>query len=471
MPHNDRKPHLAWVLALTSTAFFMICLDATVVANALPRIEESLHVGFASLQWTVNAYNIAIAAGIICGAALGDRYGRRRLYVVGLAIFTLSSVVCALASTGAVLIAARTAQGLGGALLLPLSLTILTEAVPVEKRAAMLGIYGGIAGLAVAAGPIIGGAITEGVSWHWIFWINVPVGVATIVLASALLPESRGRAVPLDLAGVALISVSLVSIVWGLVRANDLGWGSAEIVSTLALGVVAAIAFVVWEARTAHPMVSLQLLRIPAFSAGNGVAFCQMASISAGAFLTTQYFQFALGYSPLQAGLRLLPFYGTPMVIAPLAGKATARFGLRPLIVAGMALLGAGFAYVAFAASVHPSYPAIVTALFVAGVGVSLTIPTVPAAVLGAVDPEETGTASGTNNMLQRFGAVFGIAVATAVFSAHGHIGTASSFTDGFRPGVAVPAILAFFGALAGLAVSHGEQQATELEVVERLAA
>jgi EmrB/QacA subfamily drug resistance transporter len=442
------------VLVLTSAAFFMTCLDTLVVATALPRIQESLHVGFASLQWTVNSYNIAIAAGIICAAALGDRYGRRRFFVLGLTLFTVASAACAVAPTAAFLIGARTAQGLGGAIILPLSLTILTEAFPTERRATVFGIYGGLAGLAVALGPIVGGAVTEGLDWHWIFWINVPIGIAAGLLSLRLLPETFGPRTPLDLGGVALITVALVGIVWSLVRGNDAGWASAETVSTFVVGVAALAAFVVWEARVEHPMLSLQLLRIPAFAAGNAAAFFAMASISAGAFLTTQYFQFGLGYSPLQTGLRLLPFFGTPMVVAPLAGKFSGRLGLRRVIVVGLTLLGLGFLCVAFAASLHPNYLVLVVALFIAGVGVSMTIPTVPAAVFGAVDPAEMGKASGTNNMLQRFGAVFGVALASAVFSASGRIGTPTTFTDGFRPALMVAAVLALLGALAGVAIS-----------------
>lgn len=461
---------LGWVLALTSAAFFMSCLDTLVVATALPRIQESLHVSFANLQWTVNAYNIAVAAGIICAAALGDRFGRRRLFCLGLGLFTLASAACALAPSAAVLIGARTVQGLGGAVILPLSLTILTEAFPAERRATVFGIYGGLAGLAVALGPIVGGAITQGIGWHWIFWINIPIGVATVLLSARLLPETFGPRTPLDLGGVGLCTIAMVGITWGLVRANDVGWGSAETLATLGGGAAALAAFLAWERRVAHPMLSLRLLRVPAFAAGNAAAFFSMASISAGAFLTSQYFQFALGYSPLQSGLRLLPFFGTPMIVAPLAGRFSGRVGLRPVIVAGLAMLGGGFIWVALAASLHPSYPVLVFGLSIAGVGVSMTIPTVPAAVFGAVDPSEMGSASGTNQMLGRFGAVFGVALTTSVFSAYGTLGSPAGFTDGFRPGVAVAAALALAGALAGLAVAARPAKG-EAEPITRLAA
>jgi EmrB/QacA subfamily drug resistance transporter len=458
-----KEPRLGWVLALCSTAFFMTCLDTLVVATALPRIQESLHVGFANLQWTVNAYNIAVAAGVVCAAALGDRFGRRRLFCLGLALFTLASAACALAPSAAVLIGARTIQGLGGAIILPLSLTILTEAFPAERRATVFGIYGGLAGLAVALGPIVGGAITEGVDWHWIFWINIPIGVAATLLSARLLPETHGPRKPLDLGGVGLCTIAMVGLTWGLVRANDVGWGSAEILATLGLGAVAFAAFLVWESRAAQPMLSLKLLRIPAFAAGNAAAFFSMAAISAGAFLTSQYFQFALGYTPLQAGLRLLPFFGTPMVVAPIAGRFSSRIGLRPVIVAGMAMLAGGFVWVALAASLHPSYLMLATALCIAGVGVSMTIPTVPAAVFGSVDPADMGSASGTNSMLQRFGAVLGVALASSVFGAYGAIGSPAAFTDGFRPGVAVAAGLALLGAVAGFAVATRRAEDSEL--------
>ncbi len=453
---TTKAPRLGWVLALTSAAFFMSCLDTLVVATALPRIQESLHVSFASLQWTVNAYNIAIAAGIICAAALGDRYGRRRLFCLGLGLvlFTLASAACALAPSAAILIGARTVQGLGGAVILPLSLTILTEAFPAERRAAVFGIYGGLAGLAVALGPIVGGAITQGIDWHWIFWLNIPIGAAAVLLSARLLPETFGPRTPIDLGGVGLCTVAMVGVTWALVRANDVGWGSAQILSTLGVGAAALGAFLVWESRTPHPMLSLRLLRIPAFAAGNAAALFSMASVSSGAFLVSQYFQFALGYSPLQSGLHLLPFFGTPMVIAPLAGRFSSRLGLRPVIVAGLAMLAGGFVWVALAASLHPSYATLALALLVAGVGVSMTIPTVPAAVFGAVEPSQMGAASGTNSMLQRFGAVLGVALSSAVFSAYGAIGSPTSFTDGFRPGVAVAAALALLGALAGFAVA-----------------
>jgi EmrB/QacA subfamily drug resistance transporter len=424
----------------------MCALDALVVTIALPRIEDDLQVGVASLQWTVNAYNIALAAGIIGAATLGDRFGRRRVFVLGLLAFAAASAACALAPNAGLLIAARTIQGLGAAVLMPLSMTILTGAFPIEQRARVLGIYGGLAGLAVAGGPLIGGAITEGLDWHWIFWCNVPIGVVAGVLSLRFLPESFGPRVKVDVGGIALITVAVIGLVWGLTRGNDVGWTSAETLASLGAGVIGLTAFVVWEARAPAPMLPLRFWRVRAFAAGNATAFLAMGSVSAGAFFAPQYFELALGYGPLETGLRLLPFFLTPTLIAPFAGAFSQRVGLRPVIAAGLALECAGFAGVALAGA---SYAELVLALFVAGVGISMTLPTIPTAILGAVDAEETGMASGVTNMTQRLGAVFGIAVGVAVFSARGGLDGAAAVTDGFRPAMLVAAAgFALVGAL-----------------------
>ena len=445
---------LRWVLALTSLAYFIVVLDSLVVVTALPRMQQDLHAGLATLQWTVNAYGIAFAAGIITAAALGDRFGRRRVFITGLAVFTLGSAACAVAPGATALIAARAVQGLGGAAVLPLSLTILTTAFPAQRRGAIVGIYGGLAGLAVAVGPLVGGAVTEGLDWHWIFWINVPLGVAGTLLSLRLLPESFGASARLDLPGVALVTAGVVGVVWGLARTTQAGWGSAEVITALAGGVALLVAFFGWEARAAEPMLPLRLLRIRVFAAGNATGFLMTGSTFSAAFLITQYFQFALGYSPLATGLRLLPWFGTPMLIAPAAGALSDRIGRRPVIATGLLLQAAGFAWVAATASTSGGTLGLVLALLVAGVGVSMALPTVPVAVLSAVQPAEMGKASGISTMMQRFGAVFAIAVVTSVFGAFGGLGSAAEVTSGLRPGVAVAAGLSLLGALTALAIT-----------------
>ena len=454
---NVRTPsttRLRWVLGLTSTAYFMVVLDSLVVITALPRMQGDLHASLASLQWTVNSYGIAFATGIITAAALGDRFGRRRVFNLGLALFTLSSAACALAPGIDELVIARTVQGLGAAVVMPLSLTILTTAFPPERRGRIVGIYGGLAGLAVAAGPIIGGVVAERLGWHWIFWLNVPVGIAALALGSRLLPESHGAPERLDLVGVGLVSGGVVSLVWALVRANDVGWSSPEILGTLLAGGALLLAFVGWEQRAAEPMVPMRLFRNQAFTAGNVTTFLMSGATFAAAFLITQEFQFARGYSPIATGVRLLPFFGTPMVVSPLAGALSDRIGRRPIMLTGLALQAVGYTWVAACASLATSWVEIVVALLVAGIGISMALPTVPTAVLNAVAEHEMGKASGVNYMAQRFGAVFSIAIASAVFAAHGHLGNPAAVTAGFRPALWSCVIFAVLAALTSIAIT-----------------
>jgi EmrB/QacA subfamily drug resistance transporter len=464
---TDRTPanRLGWVVALTSAAYFMVVLDALVVITALPRMQHDLHVGLSSLQWTVNAYGIAFAAGIVTAAALGDRFGRRVVFIGGLGLFTIASAACALAPSTAELVAARTVQGLGAAAVLPLSLTILTTAFPAEKRGLIIGVYGGLAGLAVALGPIVGGAITEGLDWHWIFWVNVPIGLAVCLLGMRLLPESRGVPGRLDLGGVALVTVGVSAVVWALTRANDVGWSSMEIVAGLCAGGALVAAFLWWEHRAAQPLVPLVLFANREFAIGNLTTFFLHGATFAAAFFITQEFQLARGDSPLGTGLRLLPFFGTPMIVSPLAGAASDRIGRRPIMLAGLGLQAAGYAWVAARSSMGTSWMELVGALLVAGVGISMALPTVPTAVLSAVAPEEMGTASGVNYMAQRFGTVFALAIASAVFSAHGHLGSPVAVSAGFGPALWACVCFAVLAAVSGIAmrpshrevVAHGE--------------
>jgi EmrB/QacA subfamily drug resistance transporter len=445
---------LRWVLGLTSTAYFMVVLDSLVVITALPRMQRDLHAGLASLQWTVNSYGIAFAAGIICAAALGDRFGRRRVFTLGLALFTASSAACALAPDIGALVAARTVQGLGAAVVMPLSLTILTTAFPPQRRGLIVGIYGGLAGLAVAAGPIIGGVVAERLDWHWIFWLNVPIGLAALALGARLLPESHGAPERLDLVGVGLVSGGVVGLVWALVRANDVGWSSPEILATLLAGGALLAAFAGWERRAAEPMVPMRLVRNRAFAAGTVTTFLMSGATFGAAFLITQEFQFARGYSPISTGVRLLPFFGTPMVVSPPAGALCDRIGRRPVMLTGLALQAVGYTWAAARGSLATSWGEIVVALLIAGIGISMALPTVATAVLNAVTEAELGKASGVNYMAQRFGAVFAIAIASAVFAAHGHLGNPAAVTAGIRPALWSCVIFAVLAALAAIAIT-----------------
>jgi EmrB/QacA subfamily drug resistance transporter len=464
-PATNRR--LGWVLGLTSTAYFMVALDAVVVITALPRMQHDLQVSLASLQWTLNAYGIAFAAGIITAAALGDRVGRRRVFTIGLALFTVASVACALAPNASELIVARTVQGLGGAIVLPLSLTILTTAFPEEKRGMIVGAYGGLAGLAVAMGPIVGGAIAQSIDWHWIFWINVPIGVTALLLGIRLLPESYGAPERLDFVGVGLLTAGVVAVVWALSRANNVGWSSSEVVGTLVAGAVMLVAFVRWENAVREPMVPLRLFAVRDFAIGNLTTFLMTGAVFAAAFLITQEFQFARHFSPIGAGARLLPFFATPMLVSPLAGALSDRIGHRPIIVVGLSMLAAGLVWVAWRGSLHTSWIELVIALLIAGIGLSMALPTVPTAVLSAVAPHEMGKASGINYMAQRFGAVFAVAIGTAVFDTYGHLGSPETVTQGFKPALWACSVFAALGALAATAMSARPKPGAEVEAMK----
>jgi EmrB/QacA subfamily drug resistance transporter len=448
-------PSRGWALVLTSAAFFMVALDALVVITALPTIHHDLGGSVSTLEWTVNAYTLSFAAGIITAAAIGDRLGRRRVYVAGLLLFTAASAACALAPTAGTLIAARAVQGIGAAIVTPLSLTILTGAWPAQRRGAIVGIWGGIAGLAVAAGPLVGGAVVYGLNWHWIFWVNVPIGLAAAVGSLAKLSETRGPATRLDIPGVVLVTAGAGGILWGLVRGGEAGWGTGEVIAAFVAGAAALAGFAAWERRAPEPMLPWQLMRIRSFAAANATGFLQSAALFSAAFLAAQYFQMGLGFSPLGAGLRFLPWTATPAVVAPLAGRLTDRLGPRPLMVLGLVMQAAGFAWIAVLATATVSYAQLVLPFIIAGVGISMVVPATPTAALSAVPPVDIGKASGVNNTLQRFGGVFGVAVVTAVFTATGHLGAPEQVAAGFRPSLAVSAGLSVLGAATALAVTR----------------
>lgn len=439
---------------LTSVAYFMVTLDALVVVTALPAIHRDLGGGISTLQWTVSAYTMAFGAGIITAAAFGDRHGRRRVYVFGLGLFTLASAACALAPNAEVLIACRAIQGLGAAIVMPLGLTLLTSAFPPEKRGAVVGIWGGVAGLAVASGPLIGGALTQGLSWHWIFWVNVPIGALAFVGARVRLQESRGPKSRFDIPGLVLVTGGTAVLIWGLVQGGQSGWGSTENVVGLLVGAILIAGFIVQEARSAEPMIPLGLFRTTAFSAAVGTQFLMSAAIFSAAFLTSQFFQFGLGDSPFGTGLRFLPWTAAPLLIAPLAGALSDKVGARALVVPGLVMQGIGFAWIVSLAGSPSGYSSYVLPFLIAGVGISMALPCVIASGLNAVRPELLGKAAGTLNTMQQFGAVLGVAVVTAAFNSKGSLATAASVTSGYRPALAVSAGISILGAV--LAIGMG---------------
>jgi EmrB/QacA subfamily drug resistance transporter len=439
-PAPPPVPRPGWLVALTSAAFFMVALDALVVVTALPSIGRDLRTGMSTLEWTVNVYALTAAGGIITAAALGDRYGRRRVFVAGLGLFTVASAACALAPTAALLVAARAAQGLGAAAVVPLSLTILTAGFPPQRRGTVVGIWGGISGVAVAAGPLVGGAVTEGLDWHWIFWLNVPIGALVVALAVRRLPESHGPATRLDLPAVVLVGGGAGTLLWALARGTDAGWSSPGTVAGLGVAAVLLVGFVAWERRAADPMMPLRLFRSVRFSAAGATGFLMAAALFSAVFLASQYFQAVLGYSPLGTGLRFLPWTATPLVASPVAGVLCDRLGPRRVLAVGMVLQGAGLVWFGVVAGTGTGYAALVPAMVVAGTGVAMAVPTVSAAALGAVAPADAGKASGTSNTLQRLGSAFGVAVVTTVFTA-----------AGLRPALVLAGALSVAGALTAL--------------------
>ena len=447
------KTMTRWVVVLTAIGSLMAALDTLVVSTALNRIRLDLGASVGQLEWTVNAYNLSFAVLLITGAALGDRYGRRRLFAVGLGVFAAASAAAALAPDVGVLIAARAVQGAGSALLMPLGLALLSAAFPAEKRGAAIGIFSAITGISVASGPLVGGAVVQGIDWQWIFWVNVPIGLVTIPLVLTKLKESHGPDTGLDLRGLALVTLGALATVWGLVRGNQVGWGSAEVVGSLIAGVLLMIAFVAWERRASEPMLSLELFRSRAFSAGNAAIFLTFASLFSAVFFYAQLLQTGLGYGPLETGLRLLPWTATFITVAPLAGAWADRIGERPLMVTGLSLQALGMAWLALIADTGMSYTELLGPFIVGGVGVSMAIPAAQNSVVTSVDDDALGKAAGANSMMRELGGVFGIAVAVAVFAAAGSYVSPSAFVEGFAPAIGVAAGLSAVGALAGLAL------------------
>jgi EmrB/QacA subfamily drug resistance transporter len=456
------KSATRWVVALTGVGSLMAALDTLVVSTALSTIRLKLHASVEQLEWTVNAYNLSFAVLLITAAALGDRFGRRSLYATGLALFAAASAACALAPSVGWLIAARTVQGAGAALIMPLGLALLSAAFPPERRGAAIGIFSAITGLAVASGPLVGGAIVQGISWEWIFWVNVPIGLLAAPLVLARMRESYGPRTSLDTRGLALVTLGALGIVWGLVRGNEAGWGSPEVLAALVAGSLLTVAFIRWELRAGEPMLPMRLFRSRAFSAGNAAIFFTFAALFGTVFFYAQLLQTALGYGPLGAGLRLLPYTATFMTVAPVAGALADRIGERPLLVGGLTLQTAGLAWLALIAKPDLAYSQMLAPFIIAGVGVSMAIPCAQNSVVGSVASEALGKAAGVNSTMRELGGVFGIAVAVAVFAATGSYASAQAFTNGFGPAIGVSAGLALAGALAAVVLPSRRTAATQ---------
>ncbi|WP_327097232.1 MFS transporter [Nocardia vinacea] len=438
----------ATVLAAVGIPMFMVTLDNLVVTNALPVIRTELGASLADLQWFVNAYTLSFASLLLTATSIGDRLGRRRVFLSGIALFTLASAACALATEPWMLIAARAVQGFGAAAVMPLSLTLLSSAVPEKTRSAAIGIWGGISGLGVALGPLIGGAVVEGLSWQWIFWINVPIGVLVLPFAARALSESHGRVKRLDPLGLLLSAGGVLSVVWGVIHGADDGWTSTEVLSTLIGGAVLLGLLVVWELRTPDPMLPLRLFRSRAFRVSNATGFTFSVGVFGSIFLLAQYFQVVQGYGPLQSGIRTMPWTMAPMVVAPLAGLIVDRVGARTLLTAGQILLAVALGWMAAVTSVDASYGAFVGPFLLGGIGMGLTFAPGSTVVMASARAEDRAMASGTNSTIREVGVAMGVAVLASVFASHGSYTDPQSFVDGLIPAVWVGAAIVAVGAV-----------------------
>ena len=456
-----------WTFAITSVAVFMATLDNLVVTTALPVIRKDLHATIESLEWTVNAYTLTFAVLLLTGAALGDRFGRRRMLAVGLGVFTAASAAAALAPSAGALIAARAAQGVGGAIIMPLTLTILSAGVPAARRGAFIGAWSGIAGLAVAFGPLVGGAVVSGISWHWIFWLNVPIGILLIPLALRRLDETHGPSNRLDLPGLALASAGLLGIVWGLVRGNGQGWTSPEIVTALAAGTVVLAAFVLWELRAEAPMLPMRFFRNRVFALANVASLLMFFGMFGSIFLLSQFFQTVQGYSPLGSGMRILPWTLMPMFVAPIAGALSDKIGGGRIMGIGLTLQAGGLGSIAALSTATTPYWQLVAPFMVSGLGMAMFWAPVANVVLAAVRPEEEGQASGAQNAIRELGGVFGVAVLASVWSQHGSYASGPSFVDGMVPALWIGAAIVLAGAAAAFAIPRRGRKAKAEVLVE----
>jgi EmrB/QacA subfamily drug resistance transporter len=437
-----------WTLVIVSLGLFMTVLDNLVVNVALPSIHRDLGASIQTLEWTVNAYVLAYAVLLLTGAALGDRFGRRRMFMVGISVFTAGSAAAALSPTIGFLIAARALQGVGAAIVTPLTLTLLAEAFPPKQRGLALGVWSAISGIGVAAGPLVGGALTQAASWHLIFWVNVPIGLALVPLAGARLSESRGSVKHLDLPGLALASTGLFGLVFGLVRSQSLGWGSPEVVISLAAGIALVLAFIAQELRTDEPMLPMEFFANRGFAVTNSISLAMYFGMFGSIFFLSQFLQNVLHNTPLEAGVKLLVWTGAVMVVAPVAGFLSERYGSRLFMIAGLALQAIALGWMASVAAVDMSYASLVIPFALAGSGMALVFAPSANAVLASVRTSQTGQASGATNAIRELGGVLGIAVLATVFTSHGSYLSPQSYVAGLTPALWVGAAVLAAGAL-----------------------
>ncbi|GAA2583261.1 DHA2 family efflux MFS transporter permease subunit [Microbacterium binotii] len=446
----------ALVVAATSLPMFMATLDNLVMTNALPVLHTELGASVEQLQWFVNAYTLAFASTILLAAALGDRLGRRSVFLVGIAIFGIGSVLAALSTDPTQLIVARAVQGFGGAGVLPLSLALLSGGVSVQRRPLAIGIWGGVSGLGVAVGPLVGGAVMEGWNWQAIFWLNVPVAIVAIPLALFALGNDRGERARIDVLGTLMSGVGVLALVHAIVRGNDDGWGSASVVGEIAVAAVLIAFFVVWQWRAKAPLMPLRLYRDRSFALTNVVGFAFSFGTFGAVFLLIQYLQVVQGASPLEAALQTTPWTIAPMFVAPLAGVFSGRIGTRALMVAGLAFQAVALAWIATMLSTTLDYPSLIAPFLLAGIGMGLVFAPSATALLATLGLVDHAKASGVNSTLREIGVALGTAVMTAIFVGAGGQLLPDSYVDAARPAVYVGAAMLVIAAVAALWLPPG---------------
>jgi EmrB/QacA subfamily drug resistance transporter len=461
-----------WTLLAACLATFMLLLDVTVVNVALPDIRHELGGSFTDMQWVVDAYALGLATLLLASGSLADLLGRRLVFVTGIAVFVAASFVCGLAGSPTVLNVARAVQGLGGAMMFATSLALIAQEFAPNERGTAIGLWGATTGFAVAVGPVVGGVITEYLGWEWIFFVNVPVGLATMAMTLAQVPEGeRDTSARIDWAGLVTFSGALFCLVFALIRGNEEGWGSALIVGLLAASALLMAVFVAVELRSERPMLDLHLFRIPAFTGAQIAAFALHASMFAMFLYIVIYVQSILGYSPLEAGLRFLPISVLSFLVAPVAGKLAERLPIRAFLGVGLGLVGIGLLLMG---GIKPGddWTTLLPGFIVAGIGIGCVNPPLATAAIGVVEPRRSGAASGINSTFRQVGIATGIAglgalfqgrvtdklgnanLGEAVVSGQAHTAIAQrAFIDGLNEILIVAAVVAFVGGVLAFAL------------------
>ncbi|GHP13980.1 MFS transporter [Lentilactobacillus fungorum] len=445
-----KKHHSTWILALTSLGFFMSMMDSMIVTTASTAIRNDFNISVSQLQWALNAYNVTIAAVLLFGVALGDKIGHRKIYNIGILIFVIGSIACALSSNITMLIIARIIEGAGASVMTPMSMAILTSALAPQERGKALGIWSGIGGFALIVGPALGGMIVANLTWQWIFWINVPIGLVGIYFSQKKLPETIVQGTQLNIIDSILIILASSGLIWALSESRSQNISS----STMIIGIISgllAIVFLLRQLKEVHPMVPLNLFKRSPFSGGNISTFLLYASMYGVVFFLPQYFQIVNHSNALSAGLKMLPWTGTLVLIAPFAGKAVDQFGERLIGTIGLTMQGIGYLWIAIISSPSTSYLNIVVPLAIAGTGLSLAGPALQKAVVGAVEQKFISQSSGIYNMFRLFGGAIGVTVSVIIFYAYGSATAADVFSVGFNAAMIGAAVISLLGIIPAL--------------------